>query len=467
MTANSGYLHQQLRNLWHNVLHGSQLLVFRPSAVQRLRIGMDEAVFLFVLSLLTSFIVNFVYFYPEVEFNLHGYATAATAFLGTVLVSFVFARFLADNDAAFRFFIANYSTVPVIYTAWLFVPAGFYYYYLGWSILVDVFIIVLLLEKNLGKRVLALGSYAVLMLLPFFYINSGGFWYEEYDDSEYTSIYKKVNQEDTYYRQVNLIQQLKQKLLPERKGVTDMYFVGFAGYGSENVFMNEVHYIQDLMDRRFDTEGRSVALINNMSTMGDTPLASRTNLKLVLNHLGKLMNPDEDVLFLYLTSHGSKNRLAVRFWPLRLNEMSANDLKQALDESGIKWRVLVVSACYSGSLIAPLQDEHSLILTAAAHDRTSFGCGSTSKYTYFGRAIFIEQLNISRDFIGSFRRARNSILNREQLDKLTSSNPQMFIGSQVRDKLQTLQQELSQRYTGLQAVSALPVSETTENMREN
>jgi hypothetical protein len=263
------------------------------------------------------------------------------------------------------------------------------------------------------------------------------------------------------------MQQLKEKLLPERKDVTDMYFVGFAGYGSENVFMNEIHYVQDLMDRRFDTEGRSVALINNMSTMGDTPLATRTNLKLVLKHLGKVMNTDEDVLFLYLTSHGSKNRLAIRFWPLRLNEMTANDLKQALDESGIKWRVLVVSACYSGSLIQPLQDENTLILTAAAPDRTSFGCGSTSMFTYFGRAIFIEQLNISRDFIGSFRRARSAIMLREEQEKLKPSNPQMFIGRQVQSKLQVLQQELIQRYTGQLAVSLLPDSEPVENMREN
>ena len=64
------------------------------------------------------------------------------------------------------------------------------------------------------------------------------------------------------------------------------------------------------------------------------------------------MNPDEDILFLYLTGHGSKNaELSVKFWPLQLNQLSAENLKQMLDEAGINWRVVVISACYSGSFV--------------------------------------------------------------------------------------------------------------------
>ena len=42
---------------------------------------------------------------------------------------------------------------------------------------------------------------------------------------------------------------------------------------------------------------------------------------------------------------------------------------QNLNDSGVKWKIVVISACFSGGYIEPLKDDHSLIVTAAdAHD---------------------------------------------------------------------------------------------------
>jgi len=48
--------------------------------------------------------------------------------------------------------------------------------------------------------------------------------------------------------------------------------------------------------------------------------------------------------------------------------MTGTDLATALRESGIKWRVIVVSACHAGAFIHALQDDNTIILTAAAPD---------------------------------------------------------------------------------------------------
>ncbi len=159
--------------------------------------------------------------------------------------------------------------------------------------------------------------------------------------------------EQTFYAQPELVDRAVAGLLPEQPGVTDVYLVAFAGYARQNVFRSEVEKVTALFDARFDTKGRSVALINNTETVERTPIASATNLKHVLAGVAARMNRDEDVLFLFLTSHGSPQSFAVEFSPLWLNSISPADLDRMLDEAGIKWRIVVVSACYSGGFVDP------------------------------------------------------------------------------------------------------------------
>ena len=50
----------------------------------------------------------------------------------------------------------------------------------------------------------------------------------------------------------------------------------------------------------------------------------------------------------------------------RLNSLTPARLTKALDQAGIKNRVLILSACYSGSFVPPLSNENTMILTASA-----------------------------------------------------------------------------------------------------
>src|SRR5262245_47762466 len=105
-------------------------------------------------------------------------------------------------------------------------------------------------------------------------------------------------------RQPELLQRMLSQLRSTPASRPQLYFVGFAGYGRQAVFKREVLAVRQIFDDRFGTNGRSVALINHPSTANDIPLASASNLDGVLQHLGKLMNPDRDTLFLFLSSHG-------------------------------------------------------------------------------------------------------------------------------------------------------------------
>lgn len=273
----------------------------------------------------------------------------------------------------------------------------------------------------------------------------GEFWYTAYERNDEYAEYRKINIENTYYKQFSFIKDLEKNILPERKNFSDLYFIGFGGDSTQDVFMKEVQYAKKLFDERLATKGRSIELINNIKTIKTLPLATKSNLNLVIQHIGNLINPKEDILFLYLTSHGSKQqKLSVKFMPLRLNAIEPHYLKESLDSSGIKYRVLVISACYSGLFIEPLKDDHTMILTSSASDKKSFGCSHESDFTYLGKAIFEEQLKDSFNFIDAFRKAIESIKNREMTENLEPSEPQLYIGKKIESKLEFIAHELKE-----------------------
>src|SRR5439155_23169578 len=154
--------------------------------------------------------------------------------------------------------------------------------------------------------------------------------------------------EDAFYVQPKLLERELAALRRGRKGVIDLYFVGVAGDANQDVFMKEVNAVSQLFRERFDTAGRSVRLINNPSAVSEAPIASGTSLGMALKRIAEVMDPD-DIVFLFLTSHGSReHRFSLAFWPMAFDVLDPPRLRRLLDESGIKRRVVVVSACYAG-----------------------------------------------------------------------------------------------------------------------
>ena len=237
-------------------------------------------------------------------------------------------------------------------------------------------------------------------------------------------------------RQQQLLAAALADLAPERPGRADLYFVGFAGDGAEDVFLHEAQAAQALLDRRFGTAGRSLLLANNPATVETVPLASIGNLARTLAGVGARMDRDEDVLFLFLTSHGAEGGwLSTSFAPVRPRAFVARQLDAALDDAGIKWRVIVISACFSGGFIAPLADDNSLIITAARADRPSFGCGHDGQFTYFGDAFFGRALPAARSFVDAYDAAKAQVAAWEKAKGFQPSLPQIYVGSAIEAKL--------------------------------
>src|SRR5712671_1436372 len=86
-------------------------------------------------------------------------------------------------------------------------------------------------------------------------------------------------------------------------------------------------------------------------------------------------------------SHGAQGGLEVKAGT-RQETLSPLSLVTALNETHVRHRVVIISACYSGVFIRPLADPDTLVITAADADHTSFGCINGNDWTYFGDAFF-------------------------------------------------------------------------------
>jgi Peptidase C13 family len=217
------------------------------------------------------------------------------------------------------------------------------------------------------------------------------------------------------------------------------FFLGFAGVGDEKVFAQEIGLASRVLGERYAIDGRSVSLLNDERDLDRAPIASVAGLRYALRGLGARMNRARDVLFLAISSHGSRDpAIAVSNSQLPLNDLTENDLAEALEDSGIKWRVIIISACYAGGFIDSLKNPQTIVIAAAAADRTSFGCSNDRDLTYFGEAFYRDALPDARSLRDAFETAKTAIGVRERNERVTASKPQAYFGAEMEAKLASM-----------------------------
>lgn len=310
----------------------------------------------------------------------------------------------------------------------------------------------LTLLRRCGERkllpTLAAWAATIAVALAYFLAPQTLYWKTPGDSAAEPAATIQLSQ-DVFEAQAPLLEQQLHALKPQRRGVIDMYTITFAPYAGEEVFRRESRMVAQVMAQRFDAEGRGLQLINHAQTAAEAPWATPLNLQRAILGVAAVMDRDEDVLFIHLTSHGAADgELAAYFWPMDVEPVLPEDLKAWLDEAGIKHRVISISACYAGNWIAPLAGDDTLVMTASDADHTSYGCGSKSDLTFFGRAMYDEQLRSNTlSFEEAHAAARKVILRRENEAGKTDgySNPQIKTGSAIRPYLLRMQQRLQAR----------------------
>jgi len=246
----------------------------------------------------------------------------------------------------------------------------------------------------------------------------------------------QADEEALLFGQSARIDQALATIRPDASSRPKAFFLGFAGVGEQKVFAQEIGLASRVLSERYGMDGRGLSLINDERDLQSAPLASATALKYSLRGLAGRMNLERDVLFLAISSHGAQDpSIAVSNSDLPFNELSDEDLAAALSDAGIKWRVIIISACYAGGFIESLKDSRTIVITAAAADRTSFGCSNDSDLTYFGEAFYRDALPEARSLRDAFDKAKSAIAARERREHVDASKPQAYFGAELEAKL--------------------------------
>jgi len=314
--------------------------------------------------------------------------------------------------------------------------------YIGWA-LATLLRSQWLLTGWRPPRSIASGSVLVLTLALFVWVFPRGEGWTRLEEVPDADSQPSVAREDLFHLQGGLLEARVSELEAERPGVEDIYFIGVAPYGLQDTFVRELQVVKKLMDERFDTAGRSLALVNHPATLSELPIATASNLRTAIEQLAAGINTEEDVLFVFLSTHGNEaGELAFELPPLKLQQLTPTALARMLNDAGVKWKVIVVSACYSGGFVEPLRDDYTLVITASDALHPSFGCEAGSDFTWFGRAFFDQALRRTYSLTEAFEQAKRALAERERAQGYEPSNPQMSVGAAMSEKLASIQRRL-------------------------
>src|SRR5829696_4503426 len=219
-------------------------------------------------------------------------------------------------------------------------------------------------------------------------------------------------------------------LAPQRPGQADVYILSFGLWGPQSVFESEAKGAARILEQQLGAKGRSIVRFNTKRRAGATPPA----LLAAADAAGRTLDPAEDIVVLVLTSHGAPEGIGlVAGRDTRL--VTPGDVRALLERTRAQHRVLIVSACYSGVFARELADARTLVITAAAADKPSFGCQDGATWTYFGDAFFNKALRGNARLDAAFESARGLVTQREKREVFDPSNPQIAGGSQVLERL--------------------------------
>lgn len=248
------------------------------------------------------------------------------------------------------------------------------------------------------------------------------------------------------------------RLAPQRPGVVDAYVVAL-GLDSDAVFGREAREAGAVLERRYDAAGHTVVLAGSDGhAPSDLPRGSPGNIAAVLARVAELMDEKEDVLILYTTSHGAPLGIVYNDGDQGFGVISPVRLAEMLRQLGIARRMVIIGACYSGVFVPALASDDSVVITAAASDRSSFGCQADSDWTFFGDALVNHALRKPQPLAAAAAEAVSLIASWEAKGRLKPSRPQIKIGAGAARWLDVLDQRVPVAATapvGKPAVSLL------------
>lgn len=396
-----------LRSLRRNLGAGLRLATFRRVASLDFRIGLAEILVLLAVSALLDVAGDWLHYGPGGELWWFG-AGAELFGAGSLLVcAAILALALKRTTLALSVPVIALSAYPVIQIAHIVsatvpaLPDAFEdlrtvfdatVILWGFAVLIRVVAVALAPEaRPVWPRAVAGGLLLALPLLFAGQLVPNASWWRASGAADADGGFPNPASEPVLAAQATLLDDALTALEDSRPDQPDLYFIGFAGDARNDAYRADVLAAQKAMDERWDTRGRSIALVNAPSTLLELPMATVTHLRETLKELAAAINTDEDVVMIYLSGPADRDgNLGVAMPPLELAQLTPASLRSLLDEAGIRWRIVVVSACNADAFVDALEDVETLVMTPGG--TSADACRPTRDGTPLGNALFGDAL---------------------------------------------------------------------------
>jgi hypothetical protein len=454
-----------MRNLWSVLKMALRAAMWKSTSDPQI-----QSLSAVVLWLAAAVAASLAFDYAVAEFPAQFSPQGLTSVAGLLALSSLVAAFFVRPDNRATFLCAGLATTVIIYAVsvtaamvgplldpsilgwWQRASLPFLVAYVGWFLGVQYALFNSVEPRSPGRQLvrsvgLVAASLATFALFPNYPVfvgkqfdaSTANVW--EYARSALLAPDSDSNAPDQIDRarvelaQPALMDQAIARLAAQVKGTTDIFALGVAGWSEEDVFIKELDGAFDSIVRTLPIKGHALRLVNHADSVADIPTATRQNFAAAIRAIGRVMDKEEDVLLLFMTSHGFESGVALYLPGIVSAWLSPEDVAAVLDREGIKNRIIIVSACYSGVFVGPLASDDSIILTAADENNVSFGCSNEREWTYFGDAFFNHGVKLGADLQTAFAIAKDTIAQWENRDRLPPSNPTAHFGQALVDKL--------------------------------
>ena len=445
-----------LESLSRNLIAGLRVALFMRVDRLRFRYDVAQVLLLFAVSAIIDLVGDYLRTTPPREFAIAGAGSELYSGALLLLAAAIIAIVCRQRQLMLSIPLLALASLPIVQIvhyapSWLAIGPEMAEAMLVFEKAIVIWIVFVLvrcvaiafspppsflwLRAILGGLLLALPIWLGDVIFPNQPWWRGGTDEQRPSDTEFNAASEVVLAAQTY-----ILDNALDKMADERAGETDLYFVAFAPHGRSDAYRTDAEGAQHVMDSRWGTDGRSIVLVNNPKTLVTAPFATVTNLRETLNEIGGAIDEEDDVVMVYIASPTARNgQIAAEQPPLGLVELGPTGLKQLLDDAGIKWRIVVVAACYAGGFAETLADEFTLVITSSKADTPSFGCEGRTPPTLFGDAFFEQGLAKGGTLESAFEIAKARVAERESAAGYSpASEPQWKLGEQMAAKLKTL-----------------------------
>jgi hypothetical protein len=437
--------------LGRNLAAGLRLALFLPVGRASFRISVTQLLLVVALSAAIDIDADWVRAAHEARFSLLGLHGEIFALGLLALASATLAILRRDGELYLALPIVVLASFPIVQivhvlpdlprTADRVTPearALIEYAVLAWMFIIAMRAVYVCTDPARSRRRLWAAAGGLLLIAPFWFAPLLGPlepWWREIDASLADPGAISPASEAVLAAQQFMLDRALDQLEEERPGVSDLYFVAFAPDARRAGFIADVDAAQRTMDERWDTQGRSVVMLNSPETVAERPFASITHLRQVLLEIGDIIDADDDVVMVYVTGNSrADHTLTAVNPPLELAALSPQGLKQLFDAANIRWRIVVVSTCEAGAWIDALKDDETVVIASSAAGVRGADCAGSLRPGAFASAFFGEAMRRSDDLTAAFEAARRQLVDQH------AAEPVMSVGPAIAEQLKALRQ---------------------------